>query len=376
MAGPVLRRLRLWPRVGVTLAVIGMFGLMTRFEPSVLRAAAMAALATMLVTVGGSVSRIRVLALAVTTLVVVDPLLVRSVGFQLSTAAAGAIVVLAPRLASALPGPALVREPLSVTVAAQLGVAPVLLATFGPLPVASFPANLLAVPAAGPLMVWGLTAGMAAGVAGGWVAELVHGPTRLLLAWVAEVARRSAALPLGELRAPHVVVLAVGLGLATAARPPAGAAPRNRAARAGLALACGAVVVAVVSAQAPVPLRSELRPGVVRWHARSSEVLALGGVGGRSPLGSGSTLAALREAGVRAIDVLVVADGSVSSDLVVALEARHPIGTVVLAGGIEGIRARAPVTVAPRPAADFEVGALEVHLTATADRLVVEARPR
>lgn len=376
VAGPVVRRLRLWPRLGVTLAVIGMFGLMTRFEPSVLRAAAMAALATVLVTVGGPVSRVRVLALAVTVLVVVDPLLVRSVGFQLSTAATGAIVLLAPRLALALPGPAFVREPLSVTVAAQLGVAPVLLATFGPLPVASFPANLLAVPAAGPVMVWGLSAGVAAGVAGGWVAELVHGPTRFLLAWVAEVARRASVLPLGELRAPHVAVLAGGLALATWARPPAGAAPRHRAARAGLVMACGAIAVAIMSAQAPPPLRTELRPGVVRWHARSSEVVALGGVGGRSQLGSTSTLAALREAGVQAIDVLVVGDGSVSSDLVAAIEARHPLGAVVLAGGVEGITARAPVTVAPRPAVDFEVGDLEVHLTATADRLVVEARPR
>ena len=46
-----------------------------------------------------------------------------------------------------------------MTVGAQLGVAPVSLAVFGPLPLASIPANLLAAPAAGPVMVYGLPGG-------------------------------------------------------------------------------------------------------------------------------------------------------------------------------------------------------------------------
>ena len=55
------------------------------------------------------------------------------------------------------PVPPPLREAAGVTLAAQLGVAPVLLATFGPVPVASLPANLLCVPVAGLVMVWGLT---------------------------------------------------------------------------------------------------------------------------------------------------------------------------------------------------------------------------
>ena len=86
-----------------------------------------------------------------------------------------------------------------MTLAAQLGVAPVLLATFGPLPVASLPANLLAVPAAGVVMIWGLTGGMVAGLTGGVAAELLHLPTRLMLGWLAEVAARASTLPLGQL---------------------------------------------------------------------------------------------------------------------------------------------------------------------------------
>src|SRR3546814_9440029 len=96
-------------------------------------------------------------------------------------AACAAIVLLAPPISSVLPGPAAIRDALGVTLAAQFGVAPVLLATFGPMPVASIPANLLAVPVAGAVMAWGITAGLVAGVAGGAFAELVHLPTRLAL---------------------------------------------------------------------------------------------------------------------------------------------------------------------------------------------------
>ena len=64
LAGPLLRRLRLWPRLVATLAVIGLFGLMTRFEPSVLRASAMAALAATLAMPGQPISRLRIIGLA------------------------------------------------------------------------------------------------------------------------------------------------------------------------------------------------------------------------------------------------------------------------------------------------------------------------
>ena len=375
LAGPLLRRLRLWPRLAATLAVIAMFGVITRFEPSVLRAAAMAALATATTTVGSPVSRLRILALAVTGLLVVDPLLVRSVGFQLSAAAATAIVLAAPSLAAALPGPGVLREAMAVTVAAQVGVAPVLLATFGPLPVASFPANLLAVPAAGPVMVWGLTGGIAAGVLGGWAAAILHLPTRALLAWLAEVAQRSSRMPLGELRTAHLAVFAVGLAGALVGRHLVrgrGEAIR----RAGLVMATASVAVAVVAAQAPPPLREGLAPGLVRWHAEHTEVIVLGGAGGRSQLGASTALAALRAAGVGSIDLLVLADGSVIDGVVTAVALRHPIGTVLVAGDGRGFRVDAPVMAAPRTAARLDVGALTVRVTPTTDRLVVEAGPR
>lgn len=359
LAGPLLRRLRLWPRLAATLAVIGLFGVVTRFEPSVLRASAMAALAATVLTIGRPASRVRVIALAGTALVLVDPLLVRAVGFQLSMAAAAAIVVLAPTISRVLPGPAPLREALGVTVAAQLGVAPVLLATFGPMPVASFPANLLAVPMAGLVMVWGVTGGLAAGVLGEPAASVLHVPTHVALQWLELVAARAAGAPLGELHGAHVAAIAAGLLAGVRVR-------------AGVGVAAVAVLAAVVVAHAPPPLRANPMVGLVRWHAGGTDVVVLGGVGGRASLGPRPVLEALRRAGVDAIDLLVVADGAVPERTLAAVAAAHPIGEVVAHGSAA---TGAGVTRAPPRETVVSVGGLAVRLVPTADRLVVDARP-
>ncbi len=353
VAGPVLRRVRLWPRLLLTLVVIGLFGLLTRFEPSVLRASAMAAVAAGAAMPGRPTSRLRVLAVAVSGLLLVDPLLARSTGFQLSAGASLAILLVAPPLARQLPGPPALRDALAVTVAAQLGVAPVLLLTFGPIPVASLPANLLCVPVAGLVMVWGLTAGMAAGVVGATAAAALHAPTAVAIGWLELVAERSALAPLGELAAVHVLTLAAAFGVAHASRG------RGRAL--GALAAAAALASAVLVAQAEPPLRRALRPGVVRWHSSGAEVVVLGGAGGRSQLSPSPVLAVLRRAGVGTIDLLVVADASVPDDVVELVAASHPVGTVrTLAEG----------------GGSVAIGPLVVRVTAVPGRLVVEAVPR
>lgn len=219
LAGPALRRLGIGWRWGATLALLGGFALLTRFEPSVLRASAMAAVACTAGGLGRPTSRARLLALAVAGLVVLDPLLVHAVGFQLSVGACIGILALAPRIAERLPGPRALADLLAVTLAAQVGVAPVLVPTFGGLPLAALPANLLAVPAAGPLMAWGLSAGLLAGLVGPPFDRLLHLPTGWLVAWVAGVARSAAALPLGQLRTPHLLAATVAVaGLSLASR--------------------------------------------------------------------------------------------------------------------------------------------------------------
>ncbi|HEX5946117.1 MAG TPA: ComEC/Rec2 family competence protein, partial [Acidimicrobiales bacterium] len=215
---PLLTRLRFGPRLVVTLGVLAMFALVTRAEPSVLRATAMASVAAVGAAAGRPASSVRTLTLGVTGMLLIDPLLATSLGFRLSVAGAAGIVLGASRIEAWLPGPRWFAAPLSVTVAAQAAVSPLLVATFDTVPLASLPANMLAAPAAGPLMVWGLTGGLVAGLVGGVPAAMIHLPTRLMLWWLEAVADAAVRWPLGDLRAGHLAGLLAGSLLLALAR--------------------------------------------------------------------------------------------------------------------------------------------------------------
>ncbi len=188
VGSPLLRRLRPATRWAATLALVAWFAALTRFEPSVLRASAMAALAATAFWRGWQARPIRLLALAVAGLTLVDPLLVHSVGWWLSVGATGGLALLASPLADRLPGPRWVAEPLAVTLAAQAGVAPVSVAVFGSAPLLAPLANILAVPVAGFVMVWGIPTGVLAGALPA-VAPLAGIPSLVATRWVAVVAR-------------------------------------------------------------------------------------------------------------------------------------------------------------------------------------------
>ncbi len=133
---------------------------MTRWEPSVLRAIAMAVIGLVAGYLGRPTAGLRVLVLAAIALLVADPFLLHSVGFLLSCGASLGIAVLARPVTARLRGPGWMREVLGVTAAAQIGVAPVLIPVFGSMPLVVLPANLIAVPLAAPLTMWGLAAGV------------------------------------------------------------------------------------------------------------------------------------------------------------------------------------------------------------------------
>ena len=194
LCAPLLERLRLPARTVASVGVILVFATMTRFEPSVIRASVMAAVALLAVAAGRPADRLRVLVLGVILCLLADPFLLRSAGFALSCAASAGIVVLAPVLAARLPGPRVVREPLAVSIGAQVGVVPVLLAVFGSYPVVSPVTNLAAAPAAEALGVYGLVAAVVAAAVPP-VGPIVQAPTVLLVAWVSAVARAGAAVP-------------------------------------------------------------------------------------------------------------------------------------------------------------------------------------
>jgi competence protein ComEC len=333
LVSPISSRLGWRGRWVVTLVVIAVFGVVTRFEPSVLRASAMAAVAVTAGAVGRPSGAVRTLALAVTGLILVDPLLVEATGFRLSVGASLAIAVLAHRISAALPGPRLLAEAVAVTLAAQFGVAPVLVPLAGGLPVVSLLANPVAVPVAGLVTTWGLPAGVAAGLGGPTVAAVVHLPTELMVRWVAMVARVSASAPLGALGWPHLGALAVALALATRAPP-----MRLLA----LPIALVAVLAPGLALRAP-PVEQHLPGGIELHRAGGATVVVAEGTG------AADALEGLRRAGVRRIDVLVV-DGRGGGDLARVLRHRWVVGRMIDASSAVPLRFRVGrllVTVAP-----------------------------
>ena len=177
MASPLLGRLGLRARWVATVVLIAWFALLTRFEPSVLRACVMAGLAATATFLARPASTVRSSAWPSRACCWSTPCWSGRSGWWLSVGATAGIAMLAKPIAARLPGPRPLALAFAVTLAAQLGVAPVQLAVFGPLPVASLPANLLAGPVAGPVMVWGLPAGVVAGLVPRPVAILLHLPT-------------------------------------------------------------------------------------------------------------------------------------------------------------------------------------------------------
>ncbi len=163
----------------------------------------------------------RLLALAVIALLLVDPLLAWSVGFWLSVGATAGVVVVGPALARRLDVLGPLALPVAVTFGAQVGVALPSLLVFGRLPLVGTVANLLAVPVAGLVMLVGLPVCLLAGVVPALGVLVV--PVGWGVRWIDVVATVGAGL---EPAAPWSVLgwgVLVGLGLALA-----GAGQRRR----------------------------------------------------------------------------------------------------------------------------------------------------
>ncbi len=335
---PVLARLRPMVRLGAVGLLLAQFAVLTRGEPSVLRACVLATLAVGAHAIGRRASAPRLLATAVIVLLVVDPLLVRSVGFQLSVAATAAIVLGAGRVAGLLRGPPWLRLALAATLTAQAGVLPVQLAVFGSLPLASIPANVLAGPIAGPAMVWGLVAGLVGGEAGDAVAAILHLPTRLMLGWVAAVARWGAGLGWPYIEAPEIAGIIAVAGVCTAV---ALWGRRRMASLGGLVTVAFVIGVWAVAGthQAPPPQGAHL------WvHDDNPAIVVI------DRPDAARALDHLATTGIDDIDVLVASSASrAGREAVRALAARHEIRSVLaperLGGAVPYTPVREPITV-------------------------------
>jgi len=237
VVAPFLAPLGLWGRCVGGLGTVLLFGTMTRWEPSVTRAVAMAAVTLLAGAIGRPQATLRVLVLAVGALLAVDPLLVRSLGFRLSVAATAGIAGLAgplrAGLAARVPAPGWVHTGIATSMAAHLGAAPVLLGTFGRVPLGSVPANVLAAPLVGPLTVCGLVTGVVGGWVGPGLGRAVVVPTALLAGGLLTVARVAArvSMPVGPgpwLAAGALLLLGAARGRARRAERAAAGRPPHR----------------------------------------------------------------------------------------------------------------------------------------------------
>ena len=181
---PLLRRLRRNSRFIAVLFILAWFVLLTRAEPSVLRAAVMAGLVAVNAASGTSMNARTILASTVIMLLLIDPMLAWSVGFALSVGATAGLAWLSARLGNIIGRHGM----LASTLAAQVGTMPVSLFIFGYVPVVSLVANPLALWVAGMVMMVGLPLALLASLITPLV-PLVSWAMTIPVAWVAGVAQ-------------------------------------------------------------------------------------------------------------------------------------------------------------------------------------------
>lgn len=187
--GPILTRLPRPARVGLTMLVLVWFAIMTRLEPSVVRAVFMSGVSASAVAVGRPVSSWVALCITISGATLVDPFLVWSVGWWLSVAGCvGLIMATQPMTRLLCRWPRWISAWVAPTIAAQAGVLCVIVAVFGWPSAVSIPCNLLAAPVAGLVMLAGLPTAVVAGFLPDAISRVVMWPIGVGVAWVDAVA--------------------------------------------------------------------------------------------------------------------------------------------------------------------------------------------
>ncbi len=191
-------------RIGASVAVLLAFVVLVTPEPSVLRAAVMAALVLVAMWSGRPVRGVPVLSLATLSLLLIDPWLARNFGFVLSVLATAGLLLLAGPLASVLERwmPRWIALVIAVPVAAQLACQPVIILLNAQLPTYGVVANILAAPAAPVATVVGLAACALLAVLPP-LGEVLCLVAWLPSAWIAAVAQFFSTLPGAQLPWPE-----------------------------------------------------------------------------------------------------------------------------------------------------------------------------
>jgi competence protein ComEC len=201
---------RRWRIVGQTVlvAAIWAFALLVGLPASVVRAATMLSVCAVLSVGGRRAFSMGVLAFAAIVMLAVSPLSLFDVGFQLSFAAMFSILTILPLLQRVVSSEWLQRHRLTgwawglmaVSLAAQVGTAPLVAYYFGRLPLYFLLTNFLVVPAAYAILL-------------GSLLILVLPVAAPAVLWVVETLNRSldwlSGLPLSSIEVSHPTVLQV-----------------------------------------------------------------------------------------------------------------------------------------------------------------------
>ena len=149
-------------RIGATALSLIFFIALVRPSPSVLRAAAMAAVVLVAMSYRHAADSLPALGFAMAAVVIADPWQSRDAGFALSVLATGGLLLFAPKIVNYFARfvPRKFAEALAPPIAATLFCAPVLVAISGFLSPMSVIANLLAAPAVAPITVLGFIAAL------------------------------------------------------------------------------------------------------------------------------------------------------------------------------------------------------------------------
>lgn len=163
------RRLR-WIKFSLSLAFLWFYALLTGMSPSVARAAFMFSFMALATVAGKRYNSLNILAFSAIILMLLDPPVLFSPGFQLSYAAVAGILIMYPLINGAIyfPQEALrvIWATTALTLAAQIATTPITLYWFGSFPAWFAFSNLLIVPLSGIALY--------AGVAGLILASVPH----------------------------------------------------------------------------------------------------------------------------------------------------------------------------------------------------------
>ena len=312
-AHPLLKRLPSGGRVALTVCIVVCFTWVTRAEPSILRAGAMACIAVASRNWGWNIDPLGTASWAILALISVDPLIVWSFGFQLSCAATLGILCISPALITL--GERVMPAALShrwaralvtlvaVSAAANVSTMPLIAARFGFVASTGLIANLVAVPLAGLMSTFGAVALPGASLVGGPLRWLTVTP----MAWGARLMEQIVTI-CNDIGAP-------ALGLAGAL---------------ALATLCIATVVRARRVAVVVLTAISATLGLVEWSTTKDAHVVISGV---ELWTSGSTSVMAIRAGARPATVFQVLERSARPriDVVVVLGTGSNVASSVFA---------------------------------------------